>query len=65
MLLAAPAARVVIPVMSRLPLSVMPPLAVTFKVPETLEVPRSIVFASVSATLFPLVTAIVLKSFPA
>ena len=65
MLLAAPAARVVVPVMFRLPLSVIAPFAVTFKVPETVEAPRSISSVSVSATLFPLVTAIVLKSFPA
>src|SRR5207344_1988990 len=65
MLLAAPATSVVAPVTTRLPLSVIAPLVVTFKVPETIEAARSRAFASVRLTLSPVVTPTVLKSLAA
>ncbi len=66
MLLAAPAARVVVtPVTVSAPLWVSAPLVVTPKVPETVEAARSRALASVSATLLPLVIPTVLKLFAA
>ena len=55
-LLAAPAANVVVPVTLRLPLSVIAPFAVTERVPLTVEVPKSTPAALLRITLFPLVT---------
>ena len=59
--LPAPAARVVVPVTAKLPLSVIAPAVVTFKVPDMVDAPRSKALASVSTTAFPLVIATVLK----
>ena len=53
MLLATPAAKVVVPVTVRAPLSVMAPREVTASVPLTVEVPRSIAPVSLRATLLP------------
>ena len=55
-----PAASVVAPVTVRVPESVIAPAVFTPNVPETVEAPRIRAFASVTATLFPVVTAIVL-----
>src|SRR5438128_531831 len=61
MLLAAPAARVVIPVTFRAPLWVTAPAVVTFRVPDTVEAPKMRALTSRTLTLLPLVTATVLK----
>ena len=63
--LPAPAASVVVPVTVRLPLSVMAPPAVTFRVPLTVEAPKLSASASTSVTLRPEVIATVEKLFPA
>ena len=55
-----PAASVVAPVMVSVPESVIAPVVLTPKVPETVEAPRTRAFASVIATLFPVVMATVL-----
>ena len=53
MLLAAPAAKVVVPVTDKAPESVIAPAVVTLKVPETVDAPRMIALVSVRATLRP------------
>ena len=55
---------VVAPVMASVPLSVIAPPAVTVKVPDTVEAPRSTSSTSVMATLAP-VTSMVPKSLAA
>ena len=62
--LPAPAASVVVPVTTTLPLSVMAPPAVTFRIPLTVEAPKLSASASMSVTLRPEVIATVEKLFP-
>ena len=52
MSLAEPAARVVVPVTFNLPLSVIAPLAVTARLPEIVEAPKSIALMSLSVKSF-------------
>src|SRR5689334_24425708 len=62
MLLAAPAARVVVPATTRAPLSVMAPLVVTVRPPLMVEAPRFRALMSLRVTLLPLTMLTVLKS---
>ena len=63
--MAAPAASVVVAVTARAPLSVMAPVVVTSKVPETVEAASIRALASTRVTLLPLVMATVAKSLVA
>ena len=56
MSLGRPAQRLVVPVIERLPLSVIAPLAVTASLPLIVEAPRSMAPVSLSVTSFPLLT---------
>ena len=56
MSLAAPAPRLVVPAIERLPLSVIVPLAVTARLPLIVEAPRSMELVSTSVTFLPLTT---------
>ena len=51
----APEAKVVVPVTEMFPMSVIVPLAVMLKSPDTVEVLNTIAFVSTKVTLFPLV----------
>ena len=62
MLLAAPAASVVVPATVSGPLSVRAPLVVTVSPPLMVEAPRSRAFTSFNTTVLPLTTLTVLKS---
>ena len=53
---AAPAERLVVPAIERLPLSVIVPLAVTARLPLTVDAPRSMAPTSFSVTFLPLTT---------
>ena len=57
----APAANVATPVTANAPESVIAPLVLTPNVPDTVEAPKIRASASVIDTLFPLVTATVVK----
>ena len=65
MLLPLPAASVVVPVTAKAPLSVIAPLEVTLKVPDTVEAAKSMALVSTNVTLFPVVIPNVEKLFVA
>ena len=61
MSLPAPAPSVVVPLTAKAPLSVIAPFAVTLRLPETVDAPRSMALMSFNVTLLPDVIATVLK----